>query len=337
VGFAFVSSVISTDESSALTAVQLLWVNLIQDTLAALALATDPPTPELLDRQPEPKGSSLISMNMWKMIFGQSILQLVVIFVLNFNGPGLFPTWDDDTLKTVNFNIFVWLQIFNEISCRRLDDKLNVFSGIAQNSFFMIIMVIVVACQVFIISFGGAAFSVVPLSTEQWLLSIGLGFLSLPAGVIIRFIPNEFIKVFIPKRFLKPRNKDEERQIEDWDHVLEAIREDLRFYERLRGQRRIGSLGRKSPEATVRVNSPRQRRESFDSETGAMYGTNDANQHASSSLFSVNTAVALVPGLIALSLAVAPATTGHTSNNSMSNHEGGGRDESGIANNHSRT
>lgn len=118
-----------------LTAVQLLWVNLIMDTFAALALgmfyildddalyclfsnivkATDPPTPHLLNRRPEPKSAPLISATMWKMMIGQSIYQLVVTFVLNFAGKPIFNhSIGDDRLNTVVFNTFVWMQIFNQ-------------------------------------------------------------------------------------------------------------------------------------------------------------------------------------------------------------------------------
>merc|ERR1712144_196762 len=74
----FVSAVSNPDMESVLTAVQLLWVNLIMDTFAALALATDPPTPAILDRKPAGKRAPLITMNMWKMIIGQAIFQLTV-------------------------------------------------------------------------------------------------------------------------------------------------------------------------------------------------------------------------------------------------------------------
>jgi hypothetical protein len=60
-----------------LTAVQLLWVNLIMDTMAALALATEPPTPDLLNRPPHAKADPLISFFMWRMIIGQSIFQVL--------------------------------------------------------------------------------------------------------------------------------------------------------------------------------------------------------------------------------------------------------------------
>jgi Ca2+-transporting ATPase len=109
--------VASGDEESVLTAVQLLWVNLIMDTFAALALATDPPTPHILDRRPEPRSAPLINLTMWKMIIGQSIFQLVVTLVLNFAGKSIFKLHSEDDmerLKTTVFNTFVWMQIFNQ-------------------------------------------------------------------------------------------------------------------------------------------------------------------------------------------------------------------------------
>ncbi|KAJ5982035.1 hypothetical protein N7451_012135 [Penicillium sp. IBT 35674x] len=109
----FISAVASSSEDSVLSAVQLLWVNLIMDTFAALALATDPPSSYVLDRRPEPKSSPLITVTMWKMIIGQAIYQLVATFVLNFAGQSIF-SWDDDIMQTVVFNTFVFMQIFNQ-------------------------------------------------------------------------------------------------------------------------------------------------------------------------------------------------------------------------------
>lgn len=115
VGLAFVSSVASSNEQSVLTAVQLMWVNLFQDTLAALALATDPPSRKVLDRKPEPRSSPLITIPMWKMIIGQSIYQLAVTLVLHFAGSSIFSYTPDDKdgLQTAVFNTYVWMQIFN--------------------------------------------------------------------------------------------------------------------------------------------------------------------------------------------------------------------------------
>jgi Ca2+-transporting ATPase len=115
----FVSAVASPDRTSVLNAVQLLWVNLIMDTFAALALATDPPTDSVLDRLPDRKSAPLITAAMYKMIIAQSIIQLVITFTLNFGGKSFFgyDSRDDGDrrLGTLVFNTFVWLQIFNEI------------------------------------------------------------------------------------------------------------------------------------------------------------------------------------------------------------------------------
>lgn len=113
----FVSAISSESESSVLTAVQLLWVNLIMDTLAALALATDPPQDSVLDRKPERRDSSIISITMWKMIIGQAIYQLVITFLIYYGGIKVLPGPDDithDQIQTLVFNTFVWMQIFNQ-------------------------------------------------------------------------------------------------------------------------------------------------------------------------------------------------------------------------------
>jgi len=86
------------------------------DTFAALALATDPPPPSILDRKPQPKSAALISLTMWKMIIGQSIYQLAVTLVLNFAGDRILTHIDarKDSLETLVFNTYVWMQFFNQ-------------------------------------------------------------------------------------------------------------------------------------------------------------------------------------------------------------------------------
>jgi len=284
-------------------------VNLIQDTLAALALATDPPTLALLDRPPEPKGSSLISFNMWKMIFGQSIVQLAIVFFLAFGGKGLFSSWDDLTLKTMVFNTFVWLQICNEINCRRLDNNLNVFSGIQRNPYFIVILVIMVACQTLIIFVGGPAFSVTTLNSQQWLICMGLGMLALPAGAIVRLIPNDFLRMFIPARLLRPNfhiGDVEDREIEDWDDALEVITDDLLAFKRLRGKGRLGNLGSHNHHVGSDPQSLASTRRSSTDE--AAQEIQQPGRSYDSRLYSLHSSTTLVPGLVALSLALPPVT-----------------------------
>jgi P-type Ca2+ transporter type 2C len=88
------------------------------DTFAALALATDPPTPSILDRKPDPKSADLITLNMWKMILGQSAYQLAVTLALNFAGNeilGYKTEHEKSQLETLIFNSYVWMQIFNQL------------------------------------------------------------------------------------------------------------------------------------------------------------------------------------------------------------------------------
>ncbi|KAI8072590.1 PMCA-type calcium-translocating P-type ATPase [Gongronella butleri] len=187
----FISAVVSDNQKSVLTAVQLLWVNLIMDTFAALALATDPPTIELLHRAPEPRSSPLITFTMWKMIIGQSIFQVIVTLVLLYSDILAYDS-EDMILQTIVFNTFVFCQIFNEINCRRIDSKLNVFSNILANKFFMFIFLLCVFLQAIIVNFGGAAFQVTPINGTDWAISIIIGMFSLPIGALIRLVPDRW-------------------------------------------------------------------------------------------------------------------------------------------------
>jgi Ca2+-transporting ATPase len=178
---------------SVLTAVQLLWVNLIMNTPAAVAIATDPPSQVILDRKPSPRSAPLITLNMWKMIIGQTIYQLTVTFTLNFAGAKIFPEYTDDQMRTIVFNTFVWMQIFNEFNNRRLDNKFNILEGITGSWSFVVVNCFMVGGQVAIVFAGSIAFSTVRLSLEQWGVCIGVAIGCLPWAVVICCAPDEYV------------------------------------------------------------------------------------------------------------------------------------------------
>lgn len=89
----------------------MLWYS---EMNANFSVATDPPSPYVLERRPDPKSAPLITLAMWKMVIGQTIYQLVVTLILNFDGQSIFPNWDNGHMKTVVFNTFVFMQIFNQ-------------------------------------------------------------------------------------------------------------------------------------------------------------------------------------------------------------------------------
>lgn len=248
----FVSAVADDNETAVLSAIQLLWVNLIMDTFAALALATDPPTESQLRREPEPKTAPLITLTMWKMIIGQSIYQLIVCFVLHFAGPSFLP-YPPDEMKSLVFNTFVFMQIFKLVNSRRIDNELNIFEGLSRNRLFMVMMAIMIGGQVLIIFVGGPAFVVVEggLNGPQWGISLVLGFLSIPIGILIRLFPDSIIRtcahwvdrhmprIPMPKIFKRKAKKqqDPETVQNGVGTALLSIRDDLAFLKRVRGGR----------------------------------------------------------------------------------------------------
>ncbi|KAJ3319963.1 hypothetical protein HDV06_005781 [Boothiomyces sp. JEL0866] len=185
---------------SVLTAVQLLWVNLVMDTMAALALATDPPSDDLLNRKPSKKTESLITRVMMRQMIGQAIYQVFICLFLYFMGPSWFAvgTIDNETpeqgypTSTVVFNAFIFCNIFNEINSRSISKDVNVFKGILKNKIFLFIITISVICQIIIVEFAGIFFKLEQdgLSAANWGISVLAGFGSLPVGFLIRMLPD---------------------------------------------------------------------------------------------------------------------------------------------------
>ncbi|BFZ10933.1 hypothetical protein BsWGS_13969 [Bradybaena similaris] len=203
---------------SPLKAIQMLWVNLIMDTLASLALATELPTDELLRRKPYGRTKALISRTMAKNILWHAIYQLVVIAVLLFKGPKLLDV--DDGINdiedvhappsihfTMIFNTFVFMTLFNEVNARKIHNQHNIFSGICTNPIFIGIWIGTILAQVVIIQFGGVAFHTTGLNAAQWLWCVFLGFGTLLWGQIATVIPDSVVPTM---RWFKKSTKEEE-------------------------------------------------------------------------------------------------------------------------------
>ncbi|KRX54710.1 Plasma membrane calcium-transporting ATPase 3, partial [Trichinella sp. T9] len=187
-------------EDSPLKAVQMLWVNLIMDTFAALALATEVPTEELLRRKPYGRTKALISRTMMKNIIGHSLYQLVVIFTLVFVGERIFDIDNGRYAKlhapptqhfTIVFNTFVMLTLFNEINARKIHGQRNIFEGLLRNPIYYCILGGTFICQIFIVQFGGFFFSTAALTADQWLWCIFLGLGDLLWGQVVTSIPSK--------------------------------------------------------------------------------------------------------------------------------------------------
>jgi Ca2+-transporting ATPase len=131
---------------------------------------------------------------MWKMIIGQAIFQVIATFVLHFAGPQFLP-YPENEMRSMIFNMFVWLQIFNQYNNRRLDNKLNIFVGIHKNYYFIAMNVIMVSAQVLIAMYGSTAFSIVRIDGNQWAISVVIAVLCIPWGVCVRLFPDAWFEI----------------------------------------------------------------------------------------------------------------------------------------------
>jgi len=195
-----------TYQQSPLAAIQLLWINLLMDALASLALASEPPTDALLKNPPVNRSMHMITKRMWANMLGQAVYQIIVVMVLFFGGPGIFgfePGWkverNDSFFEgykkrnsehyTFIFNAFVWMQLFNEVNSRNLKGEVNVFKGVFRNPIFVSILVGTAILQVIMVEFGSYAMHVAEggLSAKFWGISMAFGVGSLPVQQIINF------------------------------------------------------------------------------------------------------------------------------------------------------
>lgn len=177
-----------------LTTVQLLWVNLIMDTLGALALATEPPTDHLMKRPPVGRREPLITNIMWRNLIIQAVYQITVLLIFQFDGRSILHLKNYTHAKaekikdTVIFNTFVFCQVFNEFNARK-PDEMNMLSGVTKNRLFIGIIGITVVFQILIIEFLGKFFTTVRLSWQLWLVCLVIAVFSWPLAVLGKLIP----------------------------------------------------------------------------------------------------------------------------------------------------
>lgn len=191
-------------QDSPLRAIQMLWVNLIMDTLASLALATELPTPDLLRRKPYGRTQPLVSKIMLKSILAQALYQLVIIFTLLFYGDVLLdiPSGRGRQIRstptqhfTIIFNSFVMMTLFNEFNARKIHGEVNVFDGIFTNPIFYSIWMSTCLAQIVIVQYGGRAFSTKSLTLDEWMWCVFMGVGTLVWEQFIKLIPPENVKL----------------------------------------------------------------------------------------------------------------------------------------------
>lgn len=189
-------------KDSPLNPIQMLWVNLIMDSFASLALATEPPSDKLLKRKPYPKDSDIITPTMKVNIGGQSFFQIITLTIIIFYGDILFGVPSDRELDhftwnnyngyhfTIFFNIFVFMQVINSINARKLlKSEINVLENIFNNGLYLLIQGIIILGQILMVTFGGRALRTHPLTLSQHGGCILIASIGLLVGVLIKLLP----------------------------------------------------------------------------------------------------------------------------------------------------
>ncbi|BAW97220.1 calcium-translocating P-type ATPase, PMCA-type [[Synechococcus] sp. NIES-970] len=172
-----------------LTVTQMLWVNLIMDTFAALALATEPPNPEVLRRSPRQANAFIITKAMAQQIaiLGCGFLVLMVGILKYQLRDGTINTYE----LSVFFAIFVFLQLWNLFNARCFGLSISAFTGLAQNPAFGAIVATIFVGQVAMVQWGSNAFRTVPLSCRDWMLIIAGTSLVLWGGEVWRKVQRQ--------------------------------------------------------------------------------------------------------------------------------------------------
>ena len=170
-----------------LTVTQILWVNLIMDTFAAMALASLPPTREVMSERPRKQSEPIISPSMAKGIMFCGLVFFAMLFAMliyfrNERGGNV-----DTHQLTIFFTTFVMLQFWNLFNAKTLNSHHSTFRRLYADRGLLLVLLLIVAGQWLIVTFGGRMFRTVPLSLAEWGCIIGATSVVMWAGEVWRW------------------------------------------------------------------------------------------------------------------------------------------------------
>ncbi len=170
-----------------LTVTQMLWVNLIMDTFAALALASIPPSEDVMNEKPRRSTDFIISKAMRYNIFGVGTVFLIVLMGMIYYFTNAESGMTVHRL-TIFFTVLVMLQFWNLFNARVFGTNDSAFKGLTKSYGMELIVIAILGGQILIVQFGGAVFRTEPLDWQTWLVIIGASSLVLWVGELIRFV-----------------------------------------------------------------------------------------------------------------------------------------------------
>ncbi|MBD79309.1 MAG: calcium-translocating P-type ATPase, PMCA-type [Crocinitomicaceae bacterium] len=177
-----------------LTMIQLLWINLIMDTLAALAFSGEPPLDKHMEEAPKSREEGLISKKMWSSILANGLFMTTLcIFFLKsdwvydlFGWDGVPGSENEVLFQTAFFTLFVFLNNFNKFNVRVED--LGLLDHITKNKGFIRVTMIIFGVQFILAVFGGELFRTTPMNVIEWAWVLFLSFLIIPFDLVRKMI-----------------------------------------------------------------------------------------------------------------------------------------------------
>ena len=177
---------------SPVTVIQMLWINMVMDTLAGLAFSYEPPLPEYMEEPPKKRNEEIINKYMLNeiLITGLYSSVLCIIFLKSPFISSLFRnTSDNKYLMTAFFGLFIFMSIFNSFNART--DRLNILGNITKNKVFLIITLFIVITQIIMIYYGGTIFRTSGLNIKEFIIMLLIS---------ITVIPIDFLRKIILKK-----------------------------------------------------------------------------------------------------------------------------------------
>ena len=175
-----------------LTITQILWINLVMDTLAALAFGGEPALASYMQEQPKQRGAAIVSTNMLRQIilFGSVMTLIGLAFFTSSWVDGLFRNAPDHIYTyTGFFSAFICMAVANAFNVR--NKSINVLQNMQANPAFIQVMLLIVAVQVGMTYFGGQLLRTAPLSAQEWLVVAGAAVTMLGVGSLAKLLSKE--------------------------------------------------------------------------------------------------------------------------------------------------
>lgn len=171
------------------TIVQILWINMIMDTLAAIAFGQEPAREKYMDEKPVSRTADILNGYLKSSILvGGVFITIICLGILKniFGVYNLIGSTDMDVVRTFMFSTFIMAIIWNSLNART--ETMNLFEHITENHNFILVMSVVVVVQVLIIQFGGKVFGTTPLTIGNWIAVVLIAFIIIPIDLIRKFI-----------------------------------------------------------------------------------------------------------------------------------------------------